>query len=64
MSFQVFNPNPLVPIRSAHSNQVEMALRDIHRQCVQKFTEIGQAAGKQLQLLIIILPDITGSYGE
>jgi eukaryotic translation initiation factor 2C len=63
MSFQVFNPNPLVPIRSAHSNQVEMALRDIHKQCVPKFTEIGHA-GKQLQLLIIILPDFTGSYGE
>lgn len=63
MSFQVFNPNPLVPIHSAHSNRVEMALRDIQKQCVQKFTEIGQA-GKQLQLLIIILPDITGSYGE
>ncbi|XP_062173160.1 protein argonaute 5-like [Alnus glutinosa] len=59
----VFNPNPLVPIRTAHSNQVEIALRDIHKQCVQKFTEIGQA-GKQLQLLIIILPDITGSYGK
>jgi len=63
MSCQVFNPDPWVPIRSADSNEVEIALWDIHKQCVQKFTEIGQA-GKQLQLLIVILPDITGSYGE
>ncbi|XP_062158569.1 protein argonaute 5-like isoform X2 [Alnus glutinosa] len=59
----VFNPNPLLPIRSAYSIQVDMPLRDIHKQCVAKFKEIGQA-GKQLQLLIIILPDIMGSYGK
>ncbi|XP_059429807.1 protein argonaute 5-like [Corylus avellana] len=58
-----FNPNPLIPIRSAQSQQVEMALRDIHKQSRAKFTEIGQP-GKQLQLLIIILPDFTGSYGK
>jgi eukaryotic translation initiation factor 2C len=53
---------PLIPIRSAQGHQVEMALRDIHKQSVAKLTESGQPG--QLQLLIIILPDITGSYGE
>ena len=35
---------------------------DIHKQCAAKLKEI--EPGKQLQLLIIILPDVTGSYGE
>ncbi|KAG6682426.1 hypothetical protein I3842_13G141200 [Carya illinoinensis] len=50
----VFNPDPLIPIRSAHSGQIEKALYGIHK----------ELAGKQLQLLIIILPDINGSYGK
>ncbi|KAB1227351.1 Protein argonaute 5 [Morella rubra] len=57
-----FNREPLVPLRSANSRQIEKALVDIHKQCVAKFKEIG-VAGKQLQLLIIILPDVRGSYG-
>ncbi|KAG2670879.1 hypothetical protein I3843_14G106300 [Carya illinoinensis] len=59
----VFNPEPLVPIRTAQSGQIERALMDIHKQCVEKFKQIG-VANKQLQLLIIILPDIKGSYGK
>ncbi|XP_059453769.1 protein argonaute 5-like [Corylus avellana] len=59
----VFNPKPLIPIRSAYSIQVEMPLKDIHKQCVAKLKEIGQE-GKQLQLLIIILPDFIGLYGK
>ncbi|KAG6682438.1 hypothetical protein I3842_13G141500 [Carya illinoinensis] len=50
----VFNPHPLIHIRSAHSGQIEKALNGIHK----------ELAGKQLQLLIIILPDISGSYGK
>lgn len=61
--FQVFNPNPLLPIQSAHPNQIEKALVDVHKQSMAKLASMGQN-GKQLQLLIIILPDVTGSYGE
>ncbi|KNA05809.1 hypothetical protein SOVF_186940 [Spinacia oleracea] len=44
-----FNPNPCIPIRSAHPAQIEKALSEL---------------GVQLQLLLIILPDVTGSYGK
>ncbi|RVW54413.1 Protein argonaute MEL1 [Vitis vinifera] len=59
----VFNPNPLLPIQSAHPNQIEKALVDVHKQSMAKLASMGQN-GKQLQLLIIILPDVTGSYGK
>ncbi|XP_015577594.1 protein argonaute 5 isoform X2 [Ricinus communis] len=51
-----FNPNPIIPISSAHPGQIGKTLNDIKRQCEAKLV-------KQLQLLIIILPDISGSYG-
>ncbi|PIA43518.1 hypothetical protein AQUCO_01900127v1 [Aquilegia coerulea] len=47
-----FNPNPQVPVRSARSDQIERTLVEIHNQ-----------SRGQLQLLIIILPDFSGSYG-
>ncbi|GLT82084.1 hypothetical protein SLE2022_004960 [Rubroshorea leprosula] len=46
------NPRPVVPMRSFRSGQIEMALTEIHNQA------------RNLQLLIIILPDVTGSYGK
>ncbi|XP_028756822.1 protein argonaute 5-like isoform X2 [Neltuma alba] len=49
----VFNRTPLLPIRSAHPGQIEGLLRDVYK----------QSNGK-LQLLIIILPDIKGSYAK
>ncbi|CAO2813226.1 unnamed protein product [Amaranthus hypochondriacus] len=48
----VFNKNPCVPTCFAHPAQIEKTL-----------SELWIRAGKQLQLLIIILPDSTGSYG-
>lgn len=36
---------------------------DVHRQSIAKLASMGEN-GKALQLLIIILPDITGSYGD
>ncbi|XP_011010386.1 PREDICTED: protein argonaute 5-like, partial [Populus euphratica] len=54
-----FNPEPIIPIRSADSRQIEKALHDVHKQCT---AELANQKGKQLQLLIIILPDVTGSY--
>ncbi|KAL0460112.1 UNVERIFIED_CONTAM: protein argonaute MEL1 [Sesamum latifolium] len=58
-----FNPRPLVPIRSAHPGQIEKSLSDIHAESSSKLVSM-KLTGKQLQLLIIILPDISGSYGN
>ncbi|KAH9660317.1 protein argonaute 5 [Citrus sinensis] len=52
----VFNPQPVIPISSSNPNQIEKALVDVHNRTTQQ--------GKQLQLLIIILPDVSGSYGR
>ncbi|KAG6417322.1 hypothetical protein SASPL_119476 [Salvia splendens] len=49
-----FNRRPLVPVRNAHV-PIEKALIDLE-------TEFSKT-GKQLQLLIVILPEMTGSYG-
>ncbi|KAK2643502.1 hypothetical protein Ddye_025265 [Dipteronia dyeriana] len=57
----VFNQNPVIPIFYAGPNQIEKALTDIH---TRSTAEIARRGGKQLQLLIIILPDATGSYGR
>ncbi|KAL8057742.1 hypothetical protein ABFX02_04G203700 [Erythranthe guttata] len=50
-----FGPQPLVPIRTRHSNQIEQSLIAIHSEALKN--------GNKLQLLLIILPDVTGSYG-
>ncbi|KAJ9178015.1 hypothetical protein P3X46_009935 [Hevea brasiliensis] len=55
-----FNPNPILPIQSAHPSQIGSALADVHKQCTAKLSN----EKKQLQLLIIILPDVSGSYGK
>ncbi|XP_026414046.1 protein argonaute MEL1-like [Papaver somniferum] len=55
---------PLLPMRSGRSGhgQIERALVDLHKEATSKLeTMAGQ--GNQLQLLLIILPDQTGSYG-
>ncbi|KAI3886395.1 hypothetical protein MKW92_039717, partial [Papaver armeniacum] len=55
---------PLIPMRSGRSGpgQIERALVDLHKEATSKLqTMAGQ--GNQLQLLLIILPDQTGSYG-
>ncbi|KAF5188416.1 argonaute MEL1, partial [Thalictrum thalictroides] len=48
----IFNPNPQIPVRSVRPDQIERTLVEIHNQ-----------SRGQLQLLIIILPDFSGSYG-
>ncbi|XP_058004168.1 protein argonaute 5 isoform X2 [Hevea brasiliensis] len=55
-----FNPNPILPIQSANPSQIGKALADVHKQCTAKLSN----GKKRLQLLIIILPDVSGSYGE
>ncbi|GAB4824786.1 argonaute 5 [Ancistrocladus abbreviatus] len=49
----VFYQTPMIPIRSIPPGQIDSALRGVHSK-----------AGKQLQLLVVILPDESGSYGR
>ncbi|KAF5931098.1 hypothetical protein HYC85_031971 [Camellia sinensis] len=58
-----FNLMPLIPIRLAHPAQIERTLVEIHTQSNVQLTSIGKA-DEQLQMLIIILPEVTGSYGR
>ncbi|KAL3585922.1 hypothetical protein D5086_012789 [Populus alba] len=51
----VINPAPVFPIRSGYPNQLEKTLAEVHSMCNNE--------RKQLQILIIILPDVSGSYG-
>ncbi|XP_047179597.1 protein argonaute MEL1 isoform X2 [Vigna umbellata] len=51
-----FKESPALPITSSPSGQIENALVNLHKQCKQ--------ANVGLQLLIIILPDVKGSYGK
>uniref|UniRef100_A0A804QJ33 Piwi domain-containing protein n=1 Tax=Zea mays TaxID=4577 RepID=A0A804QJ33_MAIZE len=58
----VVNPRPFIEVRSAAPNHIENALRDVHKRATQMLAQ--QAVGNQLQLLIVILPEVSGSYGE
>lgn len=51
MIFQNFNPTPVTEVKLASPNHIEAALRDVH------------IRAPNLQLLIVILPDVTGHYG-
>lgn len=56
---QEFNPDPVIPIYCARPDQVEKALRHVYQACVNKLK------GKELELLLAILPDNNGSlYGK
>lgn len=62
-SFQVFNSRPIIDIKFANPNHIERALADVHKESVTKLPSMN-LPHKQLQLLVIILPDEKGSYGE
>ncbi|CAN0916560.1 Protein argonaute 5 [Linum grandiflorum] len=49
------NPDPIIPIRTERPQLLEQALADVNNQAIELKTP--------LQLLIIILPDQSGSYG-
>nr|AJL33594.1 argonaute 10-like protein [Petunia x hybrida] len=54
-----FNPEPVIPIYMARPDQVEKALKHVYHSCVNKLK------GKELELLLVILPDNNGSlYGD
>ncbi|XP_047310105.1 protein argonaute 10 [Impatiens glandulifera] len=54
-----FNPDPVIPIYSARPENVEKALKHVYHASLNKFK------GKELELLLVILPDNNGSlYGD
>ncbi|KAL5723178.1 argonaute 5 [Ranunculus cassubicifolius] len=57
-----FESKPLFPVRSARVDQIENTLVDVHRQSTELLSR--EESRRQLQLLIIILPDVRGSYGK
>ena len=56
MYWQEFARNPLFPIQSSPPEQIEVKLLDVYLQC--------RAEEKQLQMLIIILPEVNAYYGN
>nr|QOP58841.1 argonaute 1b [Nicotiana benthamiana] len=56
-----FNPNPVLPPSSAHPDQVERVLKTRFHDAMTKL----QQHGRELDLLVVILPDNNGSlYGD
>jgi eukaryotic translation initiation factor 2C len=56
---QGFNLEPVIPIYTARPDQVEKALKIVYKDAMNKLR------GKELELLIVILPDNNGSlYGQ
>lgn len=54
-----------MPFRQARPDHIETTLRDIHRESMQAIDKLGEDLKiKHLQLLLVILPDGTGQYGE
>ncbi|KAL4284664.1 hypothetical protein GQ457_16G029180 [Hibiscus cannabinus] len=54
-----FNPEPVIPIYSAKPEQVEKALKHVYH------ASMNRTKGKELELLLAILPDNNGSlYGD
>ncbi|OWM69793.1 hypothetical protein CDL15_Pgr025642 [Punica granatum] len=54
-----FNPDPVIPIYNARPEQVEKALKHVYHAAMNK------TKGKELELLLAILPDNNGSlYGD
>nr|BAO49750.1 argonaute protein [Lilium longiflorum] len=58
-----FNPVPILEVRQFRSENLEAVLRDVYRQSKDAFAREGGTGDKHLQLLLIILPEVTGSYG-
>lgn len=54
----MFNLEPVIPIYSARPEQVDRALKNVYKEAMNRLR------GKELELLIVILPDNNGSlYG-
>ncbi|KAF2940683.1 hypothetical protein DAI22_03g292100 [Oryza sativa Japonica Group] len=57
------NTRPCVDIIQGQQRNIEGAIRNIHRQSSEKLDQ-QDLTGQQLQLLIVILTEISGSYGR
>ncbi|TKY67133.1 argonaute 5 [Spatholobus suberectus] len=57
-----FNPEPLLPTTPGQPSQIENALVNVQKQCMTKLAKV--EGRPSLQLLLIILPDVKGSYGK
>ncbi|KAL2930556.1 Protein argonaute 1A [Bienertia sinuspersici] len=61
ISGMVFNPDPVLPVMTARPDQVEKALKTRYHDAIAKL----QTQKKEIDLLIVILPDNNGSlYGD
>ncbi|KAK4486083.1 hypothetical protein RD792_008751 [Penstemon davidsonii] len=58
-----FNLDPIIPLRNGNPGHIERTLSDIYSDSSSRLASMN-LAGNQLQLLIIILPDVSGSYGK
>ncbi|XP_071724545.1 protein argonaute 5-like [Rutidosis leptorrhynchoides] len=58
-----FASHPIVPVRSAQPRNIEKTLHEIHTESSAELERRG-SKDKQIQLLIVILPDVSGSYGK
>ncbi|TVU45671.1 hypothetical protein EJB05_05172, partial [Eragrostis curvula] len=54
---------PCVDIKQGRQDNLEASIRSVHRQSADMIAQQGPK-GLQLELLIIILPDMSGSYGR
>ncbi|XP_068651672.1 protein argonaute MEL1-like [Aristolochia californica] len=53
---------PFVPIISSRPYRIDVALKDVEKRCTARLVSMGIKNGK-LPLVIIILPEMSGSYG-
>ncbi|KAK1586518.1 hypothetical protein Q3G72_003381 [Acer saccharum] len=60
MSNKEFNSNPVIPLYPANPEHIERDLTYVYERSMEKIA----STGKRLQLLIVILPNATGSYGN
>lgn len=54
---------PCVEIKKAHQDNLEAEIKGIHLRSAQVLAQQG-LTNQQLELLIIILPDMSGFYGK
>ncbi|KAJ0982367.1 hypothetical protein J5N97_010622 [Dioscorea zingiberensis] len=58
-----FAVDPLINIRPDRSDRIDAALKNIHSQSTKAIAR-NKGRGKQLQMLIVVLPDVNGFYGK
>lgn len=54
---------PCVDIKQGRQDNLEASIKSIYKHSTEVISQQGPK-GQQLELLIIILPDVSGSYGK